>query len=565
MPKIECQDERLWNYIGRKFTLDGLKEILPAAKAELDGLGEEGELKLEFNDTNRPDLWSAAGLGRQLKTYLSGKLPEYDFFSRAASPRPCGSRLVKVDPKLENIRPYIVAFEITGKKVDDALLKEIIQSQEKLCWNYGRKRSSIAMGIYRSDMIEYPVLYRAADPDKDGFVPLGFEKRMSLREILKEHPKGQEFGHIIAHMPLYPYLTDSRGDVLSMPPVINSAHIGAVKEGDDTLFVELTGSDMPSLTLAASIVACDLADAGFTIKPVKTEYPYDTPLGREVTIPFYFQKPVSVSLAYAEKLLGMAFTEKEALTCLGKAGCAAKAEGGSLTVTPPVYRNDFLHPVDIVEELMIGKGMQAFEPVMPRDFTVGRLSRAEVFIRQVKSIMVGLGFQEMIYNYLGSGRDFIEKMGLKGADIVRIGNPMSESFEYVRNSILPCLLSSESVSGNGVYPHRIFEVGKIALLDPSENYGTATKNYIGFLAADKLAGFNEVNANVSAFFYYINREYTLSEIEDPRFIGGRCAAVMADGRRVGLFGELRPEVLDSWGISMPCSAGEVDLDFLREE
>jgi phenylalanyl-tRNA synthetase beta subunit len=51
---------------------------------------------------------------------------------------------------------------------------------------------------------------------------------------------------------------------------------------------------------------------------------------------------------------------------------------------------------------------------------------------------------------------------------------MSESFEAVRPSIIPSLLESESVSGHATYPHRIFEVGKVAFLEPSDNSGTAT-------------------------------------------------------------------------------------------
>ncbi len=74
-------------------------------------------------------------------------------------------------------------------------------------------------------------------------------------------------------MPLFPILTDDEGDVLSFPPVINSASIGAVQEGDTALFIELTGSDLESLLHAASIVACDVTDMGYTVEPVQVEIP----------------------------------------------------------------------------------------------------------------------------------------------------------------------------------------------------------------------------------------------------------------------------------------------------
>ena len=68
MPKIEVHEERFFSLIGRRFTHPELEEILTAAKGELDEVdSQEGILKLELNDTNRPDLWSAAGLARQLE------------------------------------------------------------------------------------------------------------------------------------------------------------------------------------------------------------------------------------------------------------------------------------------------------------------------------------------------------------------------------------------------------------------------------------------------------------------------------------------------------------------
>ena len=86
---------------------------------------------------------------------------------------------------------------------------------------------------------------------------------MTLTEILREHPKGREYGFINEPYKLHPLLTDSKGAVLSYPPIINSNDLGAVKVGDTELFVELTGTDLASVTLSASIVACDFADFGY--------------------------------------------------------------------------------------------------------------------------------------------------------------------------------------------------------------------------------------------------------------------------------------------------------------
>ena len=583
MPKIEVFRETLYEYMGSRIADDEIEGLLSVAKAELDGIDErEDLLKIELNDTNRPDLWSTAGLARQLKSYRNTAASSdelaaigagqgaghgtvanrYEFFSTPAEPKSC-DRWIDVDENIRPHRPYVAAFGVSGRKIDSVLLKDLIQTQEKLCWNFGQKRRSIAMGIYRDDLISYPVTYRGADPESTRFVPLQMNRNMSLREILSAHPKGREFGSIIASFPIFPLLQDDNGEVLSMPPIINSERIGAVEVGDERLFVEMTGTDLRALLLAVSIVACDLADTGHTITPIETRYPFDTEFGTRVASPFYFQDPVNVEADDIERMLGVSLTKSEVSTALARMGLDSTESHGVHTVKVPAYRNDFLHSVDIIEDIMIGRGMQDFDPIMPSEFTAGRLTPEEAFGRSVKDIMVGLRFQEMIYNYLGSGRDFITRMCISSDDLVQIANPMSENYEFIRNSILPALLGSEAVSAHAVYPHAMFEVGKIARRDAHDNHGSVTRNNLGFLVADRSVGFNEVSAHVQVLFYYLNFDYSVSEDEDPRFIPGRCARIVCDSAVVGVFGEIHPQVLENWSIQMPCAAVEIDLDKLH--
>ena len=98
----------------------------------------------------------------------------------------------------------MTAFVISGKPIDEPMLLDIIQTQEKLCWNFGRKRRSVSMGVYRSAMIKWPVHYTAVDPDTTSFVPLQCETPMTCRQILTDHPKGKEYGWILKDAKKFP-------------------------------------------------------------------------------------------------------------------------------------------------------------------------------------------------------------------------------------------------------------------------------------------------------------------------------------------------------------------------
>lgn len=586
MPKIEVNENLFFNLLGKKYDFDTLEKKLTFAKAELDEKPDmsqpenERVIKIELNDTNRPDLWSTGGVTRQLRIHEGAKRSNYSsFLSKKDSVKDCADRVITVDPEMKNIRPYMVSFVISGKPIDDPMLKDIIQTQEKLCWNFGRKRRSISMGVYRMADIKWPCHYKAVDPDKTSFVPLQCEQPMTCRKILTEHPKGKDFGWIIKDLPKFPLLTDDTDEVLSMAPVINSATLGAVQVGDKDLMVELTGDNMENLMLSANIVACDFFDAGYEILPVKVVHPYETALGKEVVAPFYFQPSTKTTLAAINKKLGCDLTKDEVLDALArmdndvsakdfdaseKTASYLKANKNDVefVLNPPPYRNDFLHEVDIIEDVMIGVGLDNFKPVRPSDFTVGQLSDVTLFSRKAKEIMVGLGYQEMIFNYLGSKRDYIDRMCVSSENVIEISNPMSENYQFVRPSIIASLLRAESQAGQAVFPHKIFEIGKVAFLDSSENTGTKTIQSLGFMTACNNANFNSLASEVSTLLYLLDHKYDVKEVEDPRFIPGRQAAIMLNGKQVGVFGEVHPQVLENWGIIVPCVAGEIDIEAL---
>jgi len=553
---------------------DLFEKKLTHAKAELDEKPDESQsenervIKIELNDTNRPDLWSTGGIARCLREYEGAPHSDYSsFLSTKDNLKDFGGRVIDVAPELKNIRPYLVAFVISGKPIDEPMLKDIIQTQEKLCWNFGRKRKTISMGVYRQSQIKWPVHQTAADPDKTSFVPLQGSEKQTLREIVQTHPKGKDYGWILKDFKKYPLLVDDNNEVLSMAPIINSAHLGAVEVGDSDLLVELTGDDMGSLMLSANIVACDFFDAGYKILPVKIHHAYDTGFGTDVVTPYYFQPTTDARLSAICKKLGADLTEAQVTDALKRMGndVSVKKDGNEtiFTIKPAPYRNDFLHEVDVIEDVMIGMDLDFFAPAAPNDFTVGRLLPITVYSRKVKEIMAGMGYQEMIFNYLGSKKTYIDNMGISGENVIEIANPMSENYQFIRPSIIASLFEAEAQSGNAVYPHKIFEVGKIAYIDPTEKQtGTRTIQSLGFLTSANNANFNDAASEVSTLLYYLDHKYEVRETDDPRFIPGRQAGIIVNGKQVGIFGEVHPQVLENWQVGVPCVAGEMDLEYL---
>jgi phenylalanyl-tRNA synthetase beta chain len=280
MPTIAVQREDLEALIAGpgetadRIPPDQLEDWLMLVKGELKGHNAEtGELRVELQDSNRPDLWCCEGIARQIRIKRRGAAIPYSFFNK----QPAIGKLL-VAPGMEQIRPYVAACAAVGYRVTATGLTQLIQTQEKLADIFGRKRRTVSIGLYRLAPIRFPVSYDLVKPDDVKFTPLGMETLLTLREILMVHPKGVEYGAIVGSHDRLPVLRDAKGQVLSFPPIINSREVGEVQVGDHELFVEVTGTDLPMVALALNIFAANLADRGAVITPVEIwsamEYPH---------------------------------------------------------------------------------------------------------------------------------------------------------------------------------------------------------------------------------------------------------------------------------------------------
>jgi phenylalanyl-tRNA synthetase beta chain len=553
MPTISIDPVDFQELLGFALDEQGLSAHLDLVKGEYKGLDEAGQWRVELNDTNRPDLWSAEGIARQLRA-ARGRRRDYPFFTGPAA------REIQVQPGLEGIRPFVAAFVVRGLRVTDDSLRQLIQTQEKLAENFGRKRRDVAIGVYNLERIQFPVRYQAVDPQAHAYTPLGFEEPMRLVDILARHPKGVQYRDILAGLPRVPLLTDASGLTLSMPPIINSRELGEVQPGAGELFVEATGLSLPKLILALNIMACDLADRGGRIERVRTVFPAETAFGRALDLPHDLGLGLSIPLEQFGRLLGVPVTPVEVDNVLERYGCEVHREGDAVEVVLPPYRADYLHPVDVVEDFAIARGYETFEPRLPEEFTAGRSSAAALLEDKVRDVMIGLGFEELISNILTSRAELAQAMNRPEAPLVEVDNVMNENFAALRDSLWPCLLRVEARSSTAAYPHRLFEAGEVARFDPEAPHGSQTELRLGALLAHREASLSELHADLDFLLAQLGVAFELREEEHPSFIPGRSARIVRAGEPIGWLGELHPEVLARWAITVPAAAFELELE-----
>jgi phenylalanyl-tRNA synthetase beta chain len=316
---------------------------------------------------------------------------------------------------------------------------------------------------------------------------------------------------------------------------------------------------MTALTL--NILAANFYDRGAGIEPVLVTYPYDTVLGKRVAFPSDSSSSgtFTVPLSRFSAGLGEDVSLADVKQYLGSYGHAVSFGRGTVSVIVPPYRDDVMHPMDLVEDYAVSRGYDSFEPVMPQQSTVGALSRIELLSDIVRGHMVGSGFQEIMSNILCS-REELEYAMPEGEKLVEVDNVMSLAYSVLRNRTIPSLLNVEAGSSKAFYPHRIFEAGEVVVFDAKENMGSRTDLNLGALISHPGANFSEMHSSLDILLYYLGLEYTLEPADHPLFMQGRCGRIVAQGKDLGFIGEVRPEALERTQITMPCVAFEINLE-----
>jgi phenylalanyl-tRNA synthetase beta chain len=272
----------------------------------------------------------------------------------------------------------------------------------------------------------------------------------------------------------------------------------------------------------------------------------------------------------------------EAAGAGGEAALGLRVEPGEevLRCTAPWYRLDVEVPADLTEEVARIVGYAAIPATrladtLPPPYPNPLLETEE----RIRNVLVGCGLQEHI-NYTLTTIESHDKLGLpprSPESYVTLGNPLSANRRVMRRSML--VSAVEALPYNLRYTDRVrcFEVGRVYLPEQGDGVRPREEHRLSVLLTGArrrasvhpdpgsgepldffdLKGIFE--ALLSTFGWLGRVGFTPRPGEAP--FGPRCAEVAAGGVRLGILGELHPEVAARWGLGgRRICAGELAIE-----
>ena len=183
-----------------------------------------------------------------------------------------------------------------------------------------------------------------------------------------------------------------------------------------------------------------------------------------------------------EKLIGVKIDDKEIASTL-------KFLGFNET-TPPSWRRDVNIIEDIIEEIARIHGYNKFERTLPSGGIPQQTDLIfQDYEREVKNILIGCGFTEIINQTMGSVKTDLAVL-----------HPMSEDYTYMRRSLIPGLINNVEYNLHNVETVDIFELGKVFL--PVKEDLPYQPKYLGVMSTTK--NYREMKGVVEIIFDRLN-------------------------------------------------------------
>ena len=545
MPVIELNLNRIKKIISGNVTKKRIVDTLPFLGLDIES--QDGDkIRIEYSP-NRPDYSTDFGIALGLEGLLGIKKG-----IQKTNIKKQGKFEIKVDPSVSKIRPFVTGVIARNGTIDDETIKQLMNMQEDLHFGIGRKRKKSSIGLHDLDRISFPLNYTTSTRGHS-FVPLNSESKHTIDQILSETEVGKNYGWILGDSKNVPIIVDSEGTTISFPPIIN-ASVTAVTTKTKNVLVEVTSLDKDAAEDMLSVVVAILQMAGFEIIQL-------TISGGKNSTPRLNSRKIQYDTRLTEQILGLNISPSAMTSSLKKCRLDAIQKGTKIQCIIPRYRFDVFGPMDIVEEIALGYGIDNLTPKLSPSQKLGEKSLMTKKLEIVSKITVGFGFTEALNSSLTSKKILFDFLNRDSSQMISVIDSKSQEHTILRDTILPGLIENLSKNIHESYPQKLFEVGTV--FSKAKPIHEAI-NLAGVIAY-KESNYSEMKSILQSILktgFRIDSKTKTPKDNVTTFANGRHSDIFVGEKSVGTIGEINSDVLDNFKIRTSVVGFEIKLSGL---
>ena len=544
MPNVDFDRSIVHNRMPQTLNSPDFKHRLLSVKAYLD-YENEHTVRVNFLDTLRPELWCIDGLARHLEP---------------SAGRSYGMHLVESLPRIpvhfESLPPDTNAWVLyvhvspDQEPLDDAYFLKKVRDQI----GFGSFRNidvTLLPGKQHTISIETPTddEEESPNPTRGRFTAPTADVSAPSNE--SEAPSSRR-GRFIVPTADVSAPGDTSDNQKMLPPLI-------LERGINT--VVITALDQRIGAWLFFTLLCNYLDRGYEVNGFATSL--DPPNEKEIVAKW---SPFVISDQQIVNTLGFEPDPHRFRAALESMHYHIQYAQNvqSWHITPPIFRFDIIHPVDILEDYLVATYYEEARPVsLLFTNTIGSQTlRSELEDRLIDYMQV-YGARQTIGLLLDSYENLVDRTLHDAPErLIHLVNAVNKNREYTVDSSLPPLLRNAVHPSTPHPPTTFYLFTETLFLDEQKVAHSGWKMGILFVGTDH--PFNNAHTLLDALCYHLHLDYTLKRSSSPALIPGRQMTISVGDAPIGQFGEVHPEVLTRWELFYPTSFIELDLETITE-
>ncbi|ELK8309436.1 phenylalanine--tRNA ligase subunit beta [Vibrio vulnificus] len=275
-------------------------------------------------------------------------------------------------------------------------------------------------------------------------------------------------------------------------------------------------------------------------------------------------KPNKVALRRTklDNLLGHHIADSDVVEILERLGMTVETTAEGWVAVAPTWRFDIAIEQDLVEE--VGR-IYGYDNI-PNQNPAAALKmhdhqEANIPLKRVRDLLVDRGYHEAItYSFVEPEQ---QKLVVPGVDALILPNPISAEMSAMRLGLIQGLLNTVVHNQKRQQPRvRLFEYGlRFIPCDTAENGMRQEPMLAGVIAGTRSEEHWNIDTNTVDFFDLKgdveailelsanDKAYSFVAAKHPALHPGQSAAIVVDGKEIGVIGTVHPELERKFGLN----------------
>lgn len=283
------------------------------------------------------------------------------------------------------------------------------------------------------------------------------------------------------------------------------------------------------------------------------------------------QNKVELRRTKLDRLLGYAIPDADVVEILERLGCEVATIDNGWSAVSPSWRFDIAIEEDLVEEVGRIFGYNNIPNQAPiASLTMNDHQEAAQPLKRVRDLLVDRGYHEAVtYSFVEPEQ---QKLIVPDVEPLILPFPISAEMSAMRLQLLQGLLNTVVYNQKRQQPRvRLFESGLRFIPDQAAENGMRQEMMLaGVIAGTRSEEHWDIETNTVDFFDLKGdleaileltcneKAYSFAATKHPALHPGQAAAIIVDGKEVGVIGTVHPELERKFGLNGRTIAFEIE-------